>query len=90
MPDSSECQKCQRCNGAELARSTRMAGSLLHTKAEVDDMNLYRVTMKAYGMTRVRYIEADSAAEARARGEGMSSVGYVTRVEPVPRMEATT
>lgn len=47
-------------------------------------MNLYAVTMNAYGMRRTRYIEAESVARARELAEQETSIGSVTRVRLVP------
>lgn len=49
-------------------------------------MATYRVTLKAYGMTQTRYIEAESAADARRDADGRTSIGRVIKVvlvEPV-------
>ena len=46
-------------------------------------MMMFRVTLKAYGMTRVRYIEAETADEARRRADGGTSIGVVVRVQMV-------
>ena len=46
-------------------------------------MHTYRVTMVAYGMTRERYVEAETVAEARAAAARSTSIGRVTKVELV-------
>jgi len=46
-------------------------------------MTTWAVTLKAYGMTQVRYIDAETAAEARRRADGGTSIGVVVQVRKV-------
>mgnify|MGYP001592666785 CR=1 FL=1 len=49
------------------------------------NMTLWAVTLKAYGMTQTRYVEAETATDAHCIADGMTSIGRVVAVRRVER-----